>query len=123
MAKENKRNASINPPYMMLITPAGDFYRSPLATNIRDGRVHVVDGEADIRPKAKKKGYLTLEDGCDNADQLKYMTAFFELEDREGDQGPIPDKHLPNVVVSRRKASNRKAALDFDRFVKEVKAG
>lgn len=119
--KDNKRDATARPPYTMLITPGGSFYRSPIASNINDSIMVELDGRQTMRPQAKADGYLTIDEAADTPDQAAALHAYFDMEDREGAIEPLPDSMLPKVCKERRKNTGKPKAVDFKKLVAEAK--
>lgn len=119
-----KRNATEAPPSIILIKPDGHFYFAPLANNLSDGHVKIIDGKPVVRPASAAKGFKTLDEGADSPAQAAMLRRYFEIEkEAKGAVQPIPEKYLPKICIERRKAAAEAIAVDFDKLLAEARGG
>lgn len=110
------RNATDKTPVVWVIKPGGNFYPAPLAANINDGVVMLVDGIPTIRPKAKAAGYMFVSEGCDSPEQAEMVTRYLNESLGKPRFVPLPDEHLPRICRLRRAENKEKLGFDFGSF-------
>lgn len=108
------RSANVDPLVFVVVTPAGYFHKSPIATNIDDGIVMIDGKKPYVRPAAREQGYMTLKDVADDEEQLAGLYSYFDWEiARKGKVKPMPKELLPKKVQELRDKSAQAPQYEY----------
>lgn len=119
---KDRRDATAPLPYLVCIKPGGRIVAVQYASNVQGEVVRLEDGEPVLTQRARKAGWVTIDEGADNKGQAEAWKRYFAFE-RANPGRKIekpPAKFVPKLAKERKKEAAGALKFSFEDAAKIV---